>query len=348
MIKFKFRSIIIFLSILTLISYLTVFISPAVFWPFGLFNYLIPILLSVQFIFVIYLGLKKKYRKLAVFPIASILAGYYFIDNTYNFPKKNEIRDSDLSVLSFNAHFFRERRDYGKIDTAMINWAVNDDSEIKCFQEYSTNENWSAFHNTPKFSTRGYDSHVYSFKNETNDNGLAIFSKYPIVNNGLILLNKDNQNNCIYADIKVEDDTIRIYNFHLKSMGIKLSEFKKPDHFSENSKRTVTKLGSASSKRAVEIHEIIKNIEQCPYPYILTCDFNELVYGNNYYKLKKKANDTFEEVGSGFGFTFNSLLFFIRIDHQFSSDSIIPVDFRVIREMKKSDHFPLKGWYRLN
>jgi endonuclease/exonuclease/phosphatase (EEP) superfamily protein YafD len=98
----------------------------------------------------------------------------------------------------------------------------------------------------------------------------------------------------------------------------------------------------------LELDLIINSLKVCPYPYILTGDFNEIIYGNNYYKLRKMATNSFEEAGSGFGFTFNSILFFIRIDHQFYSDQLDAVNLRVIKDVKSSDHYPLKGWYNFS
>lgn len=345
----KFRKLLLILIIFTLISYLTVFISPAVFWPIGLFNYLIPVLISLQFAIFFFLLFFRKYRKYSLYSLIVILLGYYFINDTFNFPwPSNKNPPSDFKVLSFNARYFRAWSSYRQLKYKTVEWLIDEDSGVKCIQEYSTNPEDKLFDNTLRFIKKGYYAHTYTIQPETNENGLAIFSKYPIVNKGFILLNENSHNNCIYADIKIHEDTIRVYNFHLKSMGLDLSKFTRPKSFSSNSKETVTKLGSSSSKRAVEIHKILTNVESCPYPYILACDMNELIYGNNYYRLRKKAHDTFEDAGTGFGFTFNGrILFFIRIDHQFHSNEIISTGFKVIRNIKTSDHFPVKGWYKL-
>src|SRR5690606_25860510 len=50
--------------------------------------------------------------------------------------------------------------------------------------------------------------------------GLAIFSKYPIVNKGSIKFGALTQNHGMFADLKMGEDTVRVYNFHLQSMSI--------------------------------------------------------------------------------------------------------------------------------
>lgn len=53
--------------------------------------------------------------------------------------------------------------------------------------------------------------------------GIAIFSKYPIINSGKVFDNKRN-NGAMFADIKINQDTIRVYNTHLESMNIKAAD----------------------------------------------------------------------------------------------------------------------------
>jgi len=76
-------------------------------------------------------------------------------------------------------------------------------------------------------------------------------------------------------------------------------------------------------------------------------DFNETPYSYNYFKLKKHFFNTFEEAGNGFGFSFNSLIFFLRIDHQFYNSEIEVLNYRIDRSMAISDHYPTRGFYRM-
>ncbi len=346
--RIKYRKVSVILSVLTMLSYLSIFISPAVFWPIGLINYAIPLLLF-SLLFLIVLGAaKRKHRRSLWLPVLTLILGYYFIDVSFNFPRFSSDEEPQFSVLSYNTHYFRKRRNYGKFQGTTITWAAKEASDIKCFQEFSTFPDVDSTDVISKMEQNGYSYHVFSEDTGQNNRGLAIFSKFPIIDKGVILLNPGSHNNCIYIDALIRNDTIRIYNFHLKSMNLRLGEFKYVRKFSDKSKDTVTKLGSASSKRAVELDKIIESLQSCPYPYILACDFNELVYGNNYYKIRKEAKDSFEEAGSGFGFTFNSILFFIRIDHQFFSDGLQAQNFKVIKDVKSSDHYPVKGWYRID
>jgi endonuclease/exonuclease/phosphatase family metal-dependent hydrolase len=63
--------------------------------------------------------------------------------------------------------------------------------------------------------------------------------------------------------------------------------------------------------------------------------------------LKDDFNNSFEKAGDGFGLTYNGNLF-LRIDNQFASKDIKVRAFKVHKEIKYSDHFPIEGIYSIN
>ncbi|WP_404818012.1 endonuclease/exonuclease/phosphatase family protein [Reichenbachiella ulvae] len=83
-----------------------------------------------------------------------------------------------------------------------------------------------------------------------------------------------------------------------------------------------------------------------PIPSVLAGDFNELPYSNNYRQLDSNFRSSFHQAGSGFDFTLNNLLFFLRIDHQFFGEGLEAVDYDVNRKARISDHFPTRALYR--
>ena len=55
-------------------------------------------------------------------------------------------------------------------------------------------------------------------ENFKNQGHMAIYSKYPQVNKETrIIQDKKMSNTCIYSDIIIKGDTIRVYNIHLAS-----------------------------------------------------------------------------------------------------------------------------------
>jgi endonuclease/exonuclease/phosphatase (EEP) superfamily protein YafD len=152
----------------------------------------------------------------------------------------------------------------------------------------------------------------------------------------------------IYADILYKSDTVRIYNVHLASMNLELYQYRQVSrNYLSKIRRLIGRLKYGAETRSYQLNRIIEHTNQCPYPFIISGDFNETPYNYVYFKMRALFSNTFEEVGNGFGFTFNSMLFFLRIDHQFHSKAFEATEFRVDRSMKLSDHFPLRGFYRL-
>lgn len=334
-------------SILSVISYLCVFIPPKSFWPAGILTYAIPVLIIINICLIIPLILTKS--KKIIWPVLSLIFGYYFIDISYNFPidvdSKN--KGETFTVMSFNAKLFRVSNSYENFSLEMIEWAVNDSSNIKCFQEYSYNRKWKDLNITKKMIENDYNEFVFIGKvpDVDHNSGLAIFSLFPIVNKDSIIFNKNSVNNCIYVDLEINNDTVRVYNVHLSSMKIPVSEYKNTNNIIYKLRGLLYKLKIGSIKRNQEIELLVEHCEKCPYPFVICGDFNETPYSYNYRKLRRYYQNSFESAGSGFGFSSNIGFLFLRIDHHFVNQSINPVIYLVDKTMDISDHFPIKGEY---
>lgn len=333
--------------VLSIISYISVFISPSFFWPAVFASYAIPGVLILNLILLLILSFFK--RKLVVFPVVALVFGLPFILITYSFKGEKVANNHNLSVLSFNAKFFRKPKTYNEFSIDMIKWVAADTSEIKCIQEYSTNSKLPGLDATKQIKDYSYNSFVYkaAIEETENNQGMAIFTKYKILDSGYVWMNKNNFNAALYIDFIKDKDTLRIYNVHLESMRLQLSQYKESDRYQSKLKTLIIKLKDGAEKRSSQIDKLIAHTDKCPYPYIICGDFNETPYSYNYFKLKRNFSNAFEEAGNGFGFSFNSILFFLRIDHHFYNNEIEAIDYRVDRSMKISDHFPTRGYYRL-
>lgn len=329
------------LLLLTLIIYSSTLIPPEVFWPASLLSHLIPIFILINCISLItYVILRNE---LSVITLLVVLIGWPYIKSTISLFGIEQPKIYTFRILSFNTKLFRESGTYSKFSADLIQWAVNDTSEIKCFQEYSTNEIWSDLDVTSKISSTGY--YDYTFRANVIDRehnaGMAIFSKFPIQDSGIVFQEKNSLNAAIYADIITKGKIIRVYNIHLASMYIDLN---KTDSF-RNILSILSKLKNGSIKRSHQIKSLIAHVQSSPYPYILCGDFNETPYSYAYLQLKKIFLNAFEETGNGFGYTYNEIPYLLRIDHQFYRSDIKAVGYQVDRSMNISDHFPTYGYY---
>ncbi len=327
--------------------YTSILIPPHLFWPAVFTSYAIPgILLGniVLILLIIFYNLK-----FIIYPLMNLLVGFPFLMVTYSFNGSVKKDENDISVLSFNAKLFRKRTTYSEFSFDMIKWAANDTSDIKCFQEYSTNSRWPVLDVTHQISDMGYEYFTFSAEMDDAEHnpGLAIFSRYSILDSGFVWKNYGSFNGGIFVDVKIADDTMRIYNIHLASMNLSIYQYKQTSNYPGKVKRLISRLRDGAQTRSDQIEKLINHVDKCPHPYIICGDFNETPYSYNYFKLRSLYKNTFEEAGNGFGFTFNSPLFFLRIDHQFYNNPVFPVSLKVDRSMKISDHFPTRAIYRL-
>ncbi len=334
--------IVLYSSFFTLISYISVVISPEAFWPASFLSQLIPLFIIFQLIVLFVLILQRK--KTALIPLVTLLIGWPFLNSTFAFnsalPSNNSIQ-----VLSFNTKFFRESRTYSKFSTEMIEWVANDTSGIKCLQEYSTNDRWAPLDVTGQLRAKGYTGFTFQANVADSDHnpGMAILSKYTMLDSGIVFEAVGTPNAAIFADLDISGKIIRVYNVHLASMNLEIQETRGFSKIPFILKR----LKYGAVKRNQQIKELIIHTQSSPYPFIICGDLNETPYTYNYNQLKKEYQNTFEERGRGVGFTFNEIPYLLRIDHQFHSEDVKALNYYVNRTMNISDHFPTYGFYQV-
>jgi endonuclease/exonuclease/phosphatase family metal-dependent hydrolase len=164
--------------------------------------------------------------------------------------------------------------------------------------------------------------------------GLAIFSRFPILEKGEIDLKDKSHNDAIFADVLIEKDTIRIYNIHLQSMKINQKRMTDTDKWKENIIDVSQRLRKGFAARSKQIDIIANHISKSPYPIILCGDL-------------KYLDNAFEKAGNGFEISLNSPIFYVRIDNQFFSPSIEIFNYQTYQNIEYSDHFPIKVLYGL-
>ncbi|MCC5929939.1 MAG: endonuclease/exonuclease/phosphatase family protein [Cyclobacteriaceae bacterium] len=317
--------------------YASVWVDPLQYPPAALITHCIPVLWFVQ---LIWLGITAiRNAGFILYPFLAIVMGLPFLPLTYAStaakPVKEDCRSVDL--LSYNVRLFRERDNYGRFSPATKRWMETVSADIICLQEFSYNPRWQATDLKKLMHDRGYWGVVYAFKSgrSLHNPGLAVFSRFPIVNHGLWMPDTLGLNNGMYADIALNGDTLRCYNVHLRS----------PQLGTHLKRKDILGLLSGIYKAAVtrrhQTEALLKHAAQSPYPVLLCGDFNEMPYSYNYFRLRSIYKNAFEQAGNGFGFTLNQWPYYLRIDHIFTSDQFKICHFQVLRSTDLSDHFPI-------
>ncbi|AFL85975.1 metal-dependent hydrolase [Belliella baltica DSM 15883] len=332
---------------ISLVLFFSVYVSPEYFPYAGLLTLLIPLLLIINGIIFILLLLAK--RRLAFLPLLAIVIGWKFMGVTFQL---NPIKDNPkgLSVLSYNVHLLRYAKPGGDNKTVTQNitkWLQDNPSDIKCFQEFYqdfTTPSRNAIKALATDSGYEYSYQIIEGNPRKRSYGMVIFSRYPIINEGRVFDTKRN-NGVIFADIKVDKDTIRIYNAHLESMSIPSEGLSDLDGIKENYRETLGKLKRGQVIRATQLGVLIEHMKNSPYANVLVGDFNDVPYSYTYFSLRKIMKNAFETAGRGFGFTYNKVLFFLRIDNIFYDEVLQIERFKTHREVDYSDHYPVSATF---
>jgi len=342
----------IFILSITLAIYSTVLLPPDWFWPIALVSSGIPFLLLYHMVLFLW-KVRKGWNRVWSHGIA-LAIGLPFLVATFGIPNALP-KDGDLKVLSFNVHGYRNTQMPGNAEGRRIfyEWTVNHPADIKVFQEFYRQKDHQENDTYKYFIQQGHFGYFEPLTVGTrfHEIGLAVFSKYPIINSGRLFpvdVKSGNLNNVVYADIALPQDTIRVYNAHFQSMGID------PDHVMESSqlKEQYANVGkkfvAGSIERTWQFQQTLAHAQSSPYPVIFAGDFNEMPYSYGYMKFGRQFKNAFERMGSGFGFTMNSKLWFLRIDNLFYDPSFFRITrFRTRNDIKYSDHFPIEGEFDL-
>ena len=340
----------------TLLIYILILWIPLKGWVAGFMMMSFPVVLVIHLISIpIWLIVDKKKSLL---PLAMVLFAGAFLSRTYAFGNEpTDLKtDRTFSVLNYNVHSFQRYENWwtkeGRQSIAdMKSWFKESDPDIMCLSEYYS-AHQEPFNFNGAFTQDGYKfQKFYSRpKKERHGNswGVAILSKYPIVSTQDTIF--EAQNGLVRADINIKGDTVRVIAVHLYSMTLKLGTLvsqKKMDGVKREGKMTFARMRNGFERRSHEMDALGAWIKASPYPVIVCGDFNEIPYGYVYAKMRALLTNGFEEKGEGFGFTFNHLPYFIRIDHQFfSADRIRIDDFKTFNTVKYSDHYPVMGTYQ--
>ncbi|MBY0427094.1 MAG: endonuclease/exonuclease/phosphatase family protein, partial [Cytophagales bacterium] len=255
------------------------------------------------------------------------------------------------NVRVINIYANSNSSDFSSTDD-LLEWIKKQDADIMCFQEFYNQKLSPRFNTVSQLSQKGKYKWYFEpfFTNAVNGKfGMAIFSKYPIVDKGMIELGKTN-NQAIYVDIKKDGKIIRIYDFHLHSMSLDEDELLKTikgEGSDFENLNILNRIKNGFIQKARQVKQIDTHIKDCRYPVIACGDLNDTPYSYCYEVLTDRLKNSFESAGLGFGFTFNGKVPFLRIDHQFAGKGVKIRKFSTMDNVKYSDHFPILGVYEL-
>lgn len=336
-----------------LLAYMATRVTPEVAPFLSLFGVGYGIILVVNVLFIVFWLLVK--RRLALISAVAILVGinhlsaYLQVLPSLSSPSP----DRSIRMISQNVKLFgwynwrhnKEDRDQ------MIANLKGMEGDIYCFQEY--------FHHSKPgvFDTRDHlrkalqtpAAHIEYTGTIGGDQhyGIATFSKFPIVGKGRIVFDGERGNTCIYTDLKIEGDTVRVYNAHVASIRFSDADYRfledlqkqkgSGELLANRSKNILGRLTKAYKKRAQQTREIHKHMTDSPHPVILCGDFNDTPVSYSYTHISAGLIDAFRVDGWGIGNTYIGAFPSFRIDYIFYDPIFGSYDYRTYPE-EISDH----------
>lgn len=172
-----------------------------------------------------------------------------------------------------------------------------------------------------------------------------ILSRFKILRSGIITT----QANSVWADLLIEEDTVRVVSNHLQSTGITSLDNAYLTHHKylldtareEKLRSIVARFHENCVVRADQVDSIRRHIErEAPAMRIICGDFNDTPVSYTYRKLAKGMQDAFSECGSGYSYTFRGFYNLLRIDYVLLSDRFACLGYEV-PDVHLSDHLPV-------
>jgi endonuclease/exonuclease/phosphatase family metal-dependent hydrolase len=343
--------------IVFLLACLAPYLDPQNWWLISSLALVFPFLLLIVLVFlIVWLFVRVKW---AIISGIALLLGINGISHLFAFhipaSYKTAKEKSSIRIATWNvARFIEMKRNNNKGSQTrlkMMDLIREQNADILCLQEF--------FHSTDNTYYANIDyvrdklHYPYYYFSQDDDGfphltGSIIFSRYPIIDSGIIRYPRPTLPDAlIHADIRVNDDTLRVYTTHLQSLQLGKNDYEKIDQIKgvddsllANSRTIFSKIKNAVINRSIQAYIIGEVLDDSPYPLLFCADLNDVPNSYTYSKVRGDMQDAFLKKGGGFGRTFSALSPTLRIDYIFAGQ-----DFR-IRQFKRiikdySDHYML-------
>ena len=253
---------------------------------------------------------------------------------------------SDIVVMSYNVRLFSSRFAAGNNSTSkLIAGLINDNNvDIICFQEMNDLSSPEIDKYLPAFKYRRRFPYA---DNATQTAGIGIYSRYPIIDAGVLPSSDSERNFSMWADVRVQRDTVRVFNNHLNSTHINADDI---DYLSSlrsggvlhgaRVSEIVDKLRENYCRRAPQAETVAEAVKASPYPTVVCGDFNDTPASYAYYQIASEMKDAFVEKGRGAHGTYGRFFNMFRIDYIFISEELDVTGYYSFSDVY-SDHMPV-------
>ncbi len=340
--------------LILLITYAAGMVSPLKFWPLAFVAMGYPVVLAWIVLFTAYWLFRRKW--FMFLNIAFLLLRWDLVAATVQLRTSPPTTVSEgMKVMTYNVRLF-DYYNWSKNKNTrhwIYDFLFNQQPNILCFQEfYHDYTGYFPTIDTLLEVNSLKHMHVENYTDKMNNKqlwGMATLSSYPIVNKGKIEFDGTYGNLCLFTDLQVNDDTIRVYNLHLQSIRLGREGYAVLDELVSKQelkdlvggKNILKQMINGFRKRAQQAELVKAHMNACPYPVILCGDFNDVPTSYAYQTLAAGLEDSFSQSGRGIGNTFVQLPVF-RIDNILFSREFVASQ-HMVHPYELSDHFAVSA-----
>jgi endonuclease/exonuclease/phosphatase family metal-dependent hydrolase len=247
---------------------------------------------------------------------------------------------STFKVMTFNVRNFYDVEGGSSVDR-VVELIDSLRPDVVCLQEF----NRRLADRSDRFAalTKKYEVAHYGLGDEPEVRQM-ILSRFRMLRSGLVLASGAS----VWADLKVGDDTVRVFNNHLHSTAIKAADNDYitghgfiGDTARETKIRSIAgRLRHTAALRAVQVDSIVGAMREARARRIVCGDFNDTPMSYVYRSMSRGMRDAFAECGEGYSYTYRGFFNMMRIDFVLATPHYGALSYEVPRA-DCSDHYPV-------
>lgn len=334
-------------SIVLLLSDASVYLDPARYTPLALLGLGFGWIVAVNVFFCL-TWLATHHKSWSLLSLLALLVSTPNILNScsHNKPNTEGERARTLTVLTYNTCTMQNAKKAE--DNEVLRYVYESGADVVCLQEFHVRKESSrlTLASVHSLLDKRYPYSYVNYIKETNMFGVAVFSKYPLINKQRISYEStSNQSNM--CDVLVDGDTIRLIVNHLESNRLVAGDFAldSTERNKEGVKKSILhfarKMRTGYQTRVPEVQRVREQMDASPYPLLVVGDMNDVPVSYTYHTLSQGLQDAFLQASwCRLGHTFTSYLWGVRIDYIFA-DKGFTIDYCDTEDVPYSDHLPL-------
>ncbi|MBS1607416.1 MAG: endonuclease/exonuclease/phosphatase family protein [Bacteroidetes bacterium] len=343
------------LAVIFLLACLAPYLNPEKWWFISILGLGFPFLLAGHFLFLIFWLFVK--RKFIFISLITMLIGWKSISLLFAFHQQVRFdykKPADrLRIVTWNVARFIELKknnnEGSQTRLKMMELIKEQNADVVCLQEIHTSIA-PAYYNNIEYIQKelGYPYFYFTWELDVKDHWYSsiIFSRLPMIDTGRVYYPKPGITEVLLrADLKFNNDTIRLFNTHLQSVLFEKTDYDKieslehgDEGFVGNSKGILSKVKKGAIIRGRQADKAREIISQSPYPVLFTGDLNDVPTSYTYSTIRGDMQDAFLQKGLGMGRTFTSLSPTLRIDYIFADKNFSILQYKKYNR-DLSDHY---------